>query len=61
MVIDEHGTVRGLVTMEDIIETLLGREIMDETDTVKDMQALARSKDQKNINWSIEVKDMSRV
>jgi CBS domain containing-hemolysin-like protein len=36
--------------MEDIIETLLGREIMDETDTVKDMQALARSKDQKNIN-----------
>ena len=50
MVIDEYGTVRGLVTMEDIIETLLGREIMDETDTVKDMQALARSKDQKNIN-----------
>jgi CBS domain containing-hemolysin-like protein len=50
MVIDEHGTVRGLVTMEDIIETLLGREIMDETDTVKDMQALARSKDKKNIN-----------
>ena len=44
--------------MEDIIETLLGREIMDETDTVKDMQALARSKDQKNINWSIDVKGM---
>jgi hypothetical protein len=34
---------------------------MDETDTVKDMQALARSKDQKNINWPIKEKDMSRV
>ena len=44
MVIDEHGTIRGLVTMEDIIETLLGREIMDETDTVIDMQALVKNK-----------------
>ena len=33
------------VTMEDIIETLLGREIMDETDTVKDMQVLAKTKE----------------
>tara|TARA_B100001094_G_scaffold322922_1_gene372968 strand:+ start:3843 stop:4925 length:1083 start_codon:yes stop_codon:yes gene_type:complete len=47
MVIDEYGTVRGLVTMEDIIETLLGREIMDETDTVKDMQVLAKNKSKK--------------
>ena len=46
MVIDEHGTVRGLVTMEDIIETLLGREIMDETDTVRDMQVLAKNKNE---------------
>ena len=46
MVIDEHGTVRGLVTMEDIIETLLGREIMDETDIVKDMQVLAKNKNE---------------
>ena len=44
IVIDEYGSVRGLVTMEDIIETLLGREIMDETDTVKDMQVLAKNK-----------------
>ena len=44
MVIDEHGTVRGLVTMEDISETLLGREIMDETDTVIDMQTLVKNK-----------------
>ena len=44
IVTDDNGTVNGIVTLEDIIETLLGREIMDETDTVKDMQALARSK-----------------
>jgi CBS domain containing-hemolysin-like protein len=44
MVTDEFGQIAGVVTLEDAIETLLGREIIDETDTVVDMQALARSK-----------------
>jgi len=44
MVVDEFGTLRGLVTMEDVVETLLGLEITDEVDTVEDMQILARQR-----------------
>ncbi len=42
LVVDEYGTVSGLVTSEDVIETLLGLEIMDESDSVPDLQQLAR-------------------
>jgi CBS domain containing-hemolysin-like protein len=42
LVVDEYGSVSGLVTMEDVIETLLGMEIMDESDNVSDLQMLAR-------------------
>ncbi len=41
---DEFGNVVGLVTMEDIFETLLGKEIVDESDKVVDLQALAKKK-----------------
>ena len=45
IVVDEYGGLEGLVTMEDVIETLLGMEILDEMDNIEDMQRLARQ------NW----------
>ncbi len=44
LVVDEYGAVEGLITMEDIIETMLGVEIVDEADKVVDLRALAKSR-----------------
>ncbi|MEO1259314.1 MAG: hemolysin family protein [Bacteroidota bacterium] len=41
---DEYGSVIGLVTLEDLFETILGFEIMDETDNIADLQNYARKK-----------------
>jgi CBS domain containing-hemolysin-like protein len=42
IIVDEYGGIEGLLTLEDILETLLGLEIVDEGDATEDMQALAR-------------------
>jgi CBS domain containing-hemolysin-like protein len=42
LVIGEYGETKGIVTLEDVVETLLGLEIVDEMDKVEDMRVLAR-------------------
>lgn len=55
IVVDEFGNMIGLVSMEDIIETLLGLEIMDESDNIEDMQLLARK------NWESRAKRLGLI
>lgn len=52
VVLDEYGGTKGLVTLEDLVETLIGIEIIDETDAVTDMRALARK------SWTERAKAM---
>lgn len=50
LVVNEYGDVSGLVTLEDVFETLLGLEIMDEADKIEDLQIHARKR------WAMRAK-----
>ena len=50
VVVDEYGGVEGLITMEDVLETILGVEIVDEGDKVADLRVLAKQQRDRRIN-----------
>lgn len=59
LVVDKYGGMEGVVTLEDVVETLIGIEIVDEADNDVDMRKLAREKwNGRMENLGIDVRDL---
>jgi len=62
VIVNEHGGIDGLVTLEDLMETLMGMEIVDETDNVVDMRSLARKQWMARAKaMGLEPKDLEKI
>ncbi len=53
LVVDEYGGIEGLLSMEDVIETMLGAEIVDEADKVADLREVAKLRRDKRIAFAL--------
>lgn len=61
VVVDEYGSFTGVISLEDVIEELVGREIIDESDQTQDMRELALKKRETLLRQLVDLKDHHEI